>query len=297
MKVVRNSVLVIISLFICVQLLPVTEAGVKSNHFQRKEDGQPLVIAHGGAKLLWPENTMVAFQESVRLGVDVLEMDVCLTRDDVLVPHHDSTIDRTSDGHGYVKDMTFSELQQFNFGDDFVDLSGNKPYKNEPVRISKLEDVFRAFPNMTYVVEIKDKGELGKRAADQLLSLLSTYELFDRTIVGSFHDEILTYVRSKHPRVLTSTAEKETTSLVLSTYTGTSSIFSNRAPVAVQIPTSASGIPLDTGMLIGRLQKRNIAVHYWTVNDLNTMRQLIALGVDGIITDRPDLLIQLLNHN
>src|SRR6056297_1293931 len=84
------------------------------NPYMIEEGGRPWVIAHGGAKQLWPENTMPAFEGSAQLGVDMLEIDMKITKDEVLVCHHDNTIDRMSDGEGELGDFTYEELLAFN---------------------------------------------------------------------------------------------------------------------------------------------------------------------------------------
>jgi len=118
------------------------------------------VIAHGGSKQLWPENTMLAFERSVEMGVDVLEIDMRLTKDEILVCHHDNTIDRMSDGEGELKDFSYEELLAFNFGEGFEDIEGSYPYLEDTVQICKLEDVFDRYQDMYYTVEIKDGVEI-----------------------------------------------------------------------------------------------------------------------------------------
>ena len=115
--------------------------GMAGNPFLRPEGAAPFVVAHGGCKHLFPENTMVAFDGAVALGVDMLEMDVRLTADSVLVTHHDDTLRRTSDGEGLIIGYTLEELGRFNFGAKFAGLEKKYPYRNCRVRITTLESV------------------------------------------------------------------------------------------------------------------------------------------------------------
>ena len=165
-----------------------------NNPFILTENEAPWIIAHGGAKQLWPENTLVAFTGSVHLGVDALEMDVRLTKDDVLVLHHDETIDRMSDGQGKVRDFTFEELKAFNFGEGFEDIHGDYPYKDSLVIITSLDQLMTLYGHLPFVIEIKDEGADGEKAADLLKALIDKYDMKDRTLVASFHDEVIDYV-------------------------------------------------------------------------------------------------------
>ena len=138
---------------------------IEENPFIIKEGQSPWIIAHGGSKALWPENTLMAFKGSMNIGVDALEMDVNITKDGVLVCHHDATIDRMSDGEGNVADFTFEELQAFNFGEGFEDIDGNFPYQDDLVPVPSLESVIVEFPDIPLIIEIKNSGELGEQAA------------------------------------------------------------------------------------------------------------------------------------
>ena len=132
------------------------------NPFLRTEEQAPFVVAHGGCKHLFPENTMVAFDGAVALGVDMLEMDVRLTADSVLVTHHDDTLRRTSDGEGPIIGYTLEELGRFNFGAKFAGLEKSYPYRDRKVRITTLEEVLLKYGAMKRMfLEIKGEGEEG----------------------------------------------------------------------------------------------------------------------------------------
>jgi glycerophosphoryl diester phosphodiesterase len=266
------------------------------NPYLIEKDGRPWVIVHGGAKALFPENTMVAFEGVQTYRPDALEMDVCLTRDDILVTHHDLTIDDESDGSGTLRDFSYEELQAFNFGHNFQDLDGNYPYRDQAVRIPKLEEVFERYGDMPMVVELKNRGENGKRAAEVLKALIEEYQMEERIIVASFSDEVLSHFFDiTEGAIATSTSEEETKDFV---FTGLSAVDMLYRPDAsvIQIPTKNSGIALDNRRLIRAAHRRKMAVHYWTINDPEEMRELIELGADGLITDRPDLMWEVLEE-
>lgn len=266
------------------------------NFYIVKEGERPWVIAHGGAKELWPENTMLAFAGSAALGVDVLEMDIRITKDNELVCHHDADIENMSDGTGKVWDYTYDELLSFNFGEGFVDTLGDYPYKNIQVDITKLEDVFSSFPLYYFVVEIKDTEERGELAGDSLRALIERHNLQSRIIVASFDEDVLTAFREVSSNTIpTSASQKESTNFVISAKVQ-ASYFYHPNSVAFQLPTKQSGLNLGRKHIIQAAHRHNMAMHYWTINDKEEMRELIENGADGIMTDRPDILLELIKE-
>lgn len=268
---------------------------IEVNPFVISEGSRPWVIAHGGSKALWPENTMMAFDSSMALGVDALEMDVQLTNDGILVLHHDQTIDRMSDGEGLVVDYTLAELGQFNFGFDFVDINGSRPYSKTKVEISTLEQLVSKYSEIPLIIEIKNAGADGRKAAEELKRVIDEHKIRGHTIVASFHDEVLDhYLDIMDKAYFVSTAAKESRKLVLSTKTGFG-IFYKPEAVAAQLPMESSGFDLTKPRIAISAHRHNMALHYWTINEIEDMKKLILVGADGLMTDRPDLMIDLLN--
>lgn len=260
------------------------------------EGSRPWVIAHGGSKKLWPENTMLAFEGSAALGVDVLEIDMKITKDDVLVCHHDQTIDRMSDGEGELGEFTYQELLAFNFGEGFEDLDGSFPYQEDTVRICKLEEVFDRFQDYYYTVEIKDRGDRGLRAGELLKALVEKYQLEERMIVACFDDEILTAFQAlENNSIPVSTSQKEATKFVITAKSLTGVFYAPEA-VALQLPMEQSNLDLTKKHVINSAHKHNMAIHYWTIDDKEDMRMLIENGADGLMTDRPDIMLDLLEE-
>jgi len=278
-------------LIIIIDYLP--EKNTRDQAFSYKNFHHPWIIAHGGAKLLFPENTFIAFDSSVAMGVDMLEMDVRLTRDSQLVCLHNETIDETSNGKGKAIRYSLLVLKQLNFGKKFKDLNGKYPYKNKHVRIPSLEQVLVKYPQMPLTIELKDKGKNGRKAARYLKYLLNKYKRSDDVIVASFDQATLDYFRSIiGNKVRTSAARKEVESFVYKSKFFLSKFHQPKAQY-LQLPVSASGIDLSSASIISKAHKKGYNIHYWTVNDTTEMRRLINLKVDGIITDRPDLLIKI----
>ena len=276
-----------------IQILPPRAVWKGSRAFQKTSDGRPLVIAHRGGRALFPENTLQAFAGAVRLGVDALEMDLRLTRDGVLVTCHDADISRTSDGVGVVRDHTLAELQSLNFGFHFTNRAGAAPYRAHPARIATLEELFQQFTNTLMVLELKDHETDGQEAAEKLARLIAKYGRESTVLVASFDEASLdAFRRATGGRVATSLSTTRARRFVIFNLIRLD-WFGPVGDAALQVPLTRSGFALDRPGLIRAAHARNWAVHYWTINDAEEMRRLIALGADGIITDRPDLARQI----
>ncbi len=253
----------------------------------------PLVIAHQGGDHLRPGNTMFAFQNAADLGVDVLEMDLHITKDGILVLIHDETIDRTTDGTGEVEAMTYEELQQYDAGYDWTrDGGATYPFRGQGITIPMLEDVFNTFPNTRMTIELK---KTNASMAQPFCGLIRQYGMEDKVLVASFYDERIQEFRRECPEVATSSARTETTVFVLMTKAFLGGFFTPHF-YALQVPEESSGITVMTPSFIRAAHARNLRVEPWTINDEETMRKFIEWGVDGIITDRPDLMLEVLGR-
>jgi glycerophosphoryl diester phosphodiesterase len=255
---------------------------------------QPLVIAHQGGDGERPSNTMLAFQHAVDIGVDVLEMDIHATRDGVLVVIHDSTIDRTTDGSGAVSDFTFAELQAFDaayrwptLDDEEGSPTDEHPYRGTGVVIPSLEEVLRAFPQMLFNIEIKQRTPSMTQA---LCDLLTETSLRERALVAAFDGATLREFRRLCPDVATSAAQDEVTPFVLLGQVGLTAVYQPTAH-AFQVPMRAQGLTVISAASVAAAHSRNVDVHAWTINTEADMRAVIDMGVDGIITDYPTRLM------
>lgn len=290
----RYVLIGLIMIYVLLQFVTFSTERPNNSKFKNK-DGFPLVIAHRGGKGIFPENTAYAFEQSMRLGVDALELDIHLTKDNQLVTIHDPTIDRTSNGTGYVKDYTYEELKQFNFGAKFTDVNGNQPFLEKQSNLVPItvEELFQKYAKQTiFLIEIKDEGERGFEAARQLKALIDKYNIVDDVNVTTFHDDVHDYYKSIRDANSPITAsQKKATNMVYSMYGGWDFAMSYGYE-GMQFPTFHS-VPLDTDYLIFKMHKHGMFVHYWTINDEETMKALIAKKVDGIITDRPDIQLKL----
>ena len=262
----------------------------------RYYDGAPemLVIAHQGGDGVWPGDTMLAFENAVQIGADVLEMDAHITKDGHIVLMHDEEVDRTTDGTGLIEELTLIELKQLDAAYDWSNDGGKTfPYRGQGIRVPALDEVFEAFPQMRFVIEIK----LTKNPIEKpLCNLIRQYNMEEKALIGSFHDEAMQSFRATCPEVATSAASDEVRNYVL---LGKIFLWGFYLPQFQTIqppydPAESLGITIVTERFIRESHAKNIRVEPWTVNDPDLMKQYIEWGVDGIITDRPDLLVEVL---
>ncbi|MCB9419693.1 MAG: glycerophosphodiester phosphodiesterase [Ardenticatenaceae bacterium] len=253
-----------------------------------------MVIAHQGGEGLRPSNTMAAFQNAVDLGVDVLEMDLHSTQDGVLVIMHDDTVDRTTDGTGAIKEMTLAEIKQLDAGYYWTDDDGQTyPFRGQGITVPTLEELFIAFPDMPMNIEIKQQEP---SIVEPFCQLIHDYNMQDKVLIPSFHPETMVEFREKCPGVATAMSEPE-----IRVFYGLNLAFLGRwfSPPgeAFQVPEYSGDVHVVVPRFVRGAQQRNIAVHVWTVNDPADMQRFIDMGVDGIITDRPDLLLDVMGRN
>ena len=242
------------------------------------------VIAHRNGRALAPGNTLEAAVNALAVGADVLELDVHLTADGVLVVRHDAVIDTTTNGSGVIAQMTLDEIQTYEVGYHKVDYPSRVAAKH--IKVPTLASVFKRLPNSRYMVEIKP---LDLAAADKLCGLVVEYRLDEQVLVASFDSSVLRHFRQICPRVPTSLGESEAYWLVILSRIGLGHLYHSPG-YSVQLPPTYGGLRVLTPNVIKAAHKQNIRVEAWTVNDVVTMRALIDLGIDGIITDYPDIL-------
>ena len=327
LKIFGIIVAAVVVFFLVINIIP-PKHNVENNPFVVGKGKLPMIAAHRGGGENNPENTMLAFREAVKtIQVDIIESDLYLTKDGYLVYNHDSYIDETCNVNGdisleevealcenkenrhYIKDMTLAELEQYNFGYYFEDENGERIYKDVTdlegagLQIATVDKLFAEFyeshPDLLFIVEIKNDGELGFKACEILSETLNQYPGYrDQIVVGTFHDEIEEELKSNYSDLLRGAPTGTAAKFVLTQYLGVN-IFDSSDFACLQIPTSYDlGIEifLDNQGLIDRAHRRNIAVQYWTINDADEMRHLIELGCDCIMTDNPELLRSVLDE-
>jgi glycerophosphoryl diester phosphodiesterase len=299
----RNKVILSVKMIVaafCIFLLVINLFPVKQ--IKQKEffkHTRPLVIAHQGGELLAPSNTMTAFTNAADLGVDVIETDIHITKDGHLVTIHDPTVDRTTNGKGKVEELTLEEIQSLDAGYYFKDLEGIQSFRGKGVYIPTVEEVFQAFGDLKIEIEIKDDNppERIEEIASKLWDLIEKYQMEDKILIGSFNQEIVeTFERYAKGRVAILAGREEVKSFVVFHKFFLRNLYVPKVDV-FQIPMEDSGFDLTDQRLINGAHRLGMEIHYWTIDDPADMEKLIDAGADGILTNRPDLLLKLLEKD
>ena len=233
----------------------------------------PVPIAHRGGAGTWPENTMPAFQGAVSLGYQYVETDVHATIDGVLIAFHDDRLDRVTNSTGLVSELTWTEISS-------ARVDGKEP-------IVRLSDLMTAFPELNINIDPKSTA-----AVEPLIKELRIEKALDRVCIGSFSDRRLKAFREAFgDAVCLSMGPLQILRMKLKSSGFPMGAFSAQC---AQIPIKQGPISLATPKFIDACHELDIDVHVWTIDDESEMIQLLDLNVDGIMTDLPQLLLDVL---
>jgi glycerophosphoryl diester phosphodiesterase len=255
---------------------------------RRVDRGWPTNFAHRGASLIAPENTLEAFRLAVRSGAGGLELDIHMTSDGQIVVIHDDSVDRTTEGTGLVRRMTLHETQNLDAGYRFTPDGGTTyPYRGRGVRVPELGQVLREFPGHKVNIDIKEE-QPGVEVA--LLETIKGAGAGDRVLVVSEILAVVARVRELSGNGISTGASRQEIRdfyrlsrlrlefLVLPPYD------------ALQAPVEYGGREVVTPRFLKAAHDRGVRVDVWTIDEPGEMRRLLDLGVDVIMTNRPEVL-------
>jgi glycerophosphoryl diester phosphodiesterase len=263
-----------------------------------------IAFAHQGGSFEGPSSTIAAIAHALEVGASAIELDVHATRDRRLVVCHDATVDRTTNHHGAIAALTLRELSEMDNAYWWIEggvvtpgrapeeylVRGRAP-KDRRYAIATLEEVAASFPGVLLNLDIKGTNPFVEPYEELLADELRRLEITDSVIVASFHDDAIGRFRALAPNVATSGATNETVTFYFSHLDG--------APVvppasALQVPPRFGDVDVVTESFVAAAHDAGVAVHVWTINELDEMARLLELGVDGIVSDRPTVLAGLL---
>ena len=261
------------------------DLGIRPGHAYMA--GAPLLIAHRGGARLAPENTLEAFRSARRdWEADILEMDVRATADGRIVVIHDATVDRTCDGTGRVADLTWPELREMDAGYRFRDLDGRHSFRGRGVRIPLFREVLEAFPDARLNVDSK-----APEAAAGLVELIRHHGAEHRVLVAASEEKHREDARG-YAGPWGASAVQVRLFWILNRLRLVR-LYPMKAD-ALQVPVEWKGRRVVTPGFVRAAHRANVPIHAWTVDEPDVMRRLLGWGVDGIQTDRPDLLARIL---
>jgi len=260
----------------------------------RDDDPDVLVLAHAGGKALRPDNTLLAFEKAAEVGADVLETDVQVTADGVPVCHHDATVDDRTEATGRVDDMTLSELKELDgaYGWSPPDADGeDHPYRGEGVEIPTLAEAFEAHPDARWNAELKPAVE----DTEPFCQVVEEHGMEEQVLAASF-TPLIEGVRRRCPAVATSSHRDEILWFFVSNRVGLTATY-DAPSYAFQVPREENGVQVLTEGFVESAHSRGMDVHAWTINERSEMRRLAEMGVDGLITDRPERALSVLGRS
>jgi len=239
--------------------------------------GRPLIMAHRGESGNIPENTILALEAAVKIGVDVLESDIRFTKDNIPILFHDDDLERTTGVSGSVRDKTLDELLQIDLGYTFTtDIEQTYPFRGKGLKVVTLAQALQRFPDTILNLDIKDS--------------------FRKAMIASFHPPQLKRFREKAPLIPTSAHPNEVRNFVIGVKMRSMRFFVRSvAYKAFQVPEWSGSLQVVTPRFVAAAHDRDIAVHVWTINDRENMERLLSMEVNGIFTDYPAILREVLS--
>jgi glycerophosphoryl diester phosphodiesterase len=239
-----------------------------------------LILGHRGASQHAPENTLPAFQLAAQQGADGIELDVQLSRDGEVIIMHDFSVDKTTNGQGKVKEKTLAELKALDAGRYFSNQFAG-------TTIPTLSELFMVMgPVLLYNIELKTTSFNDQGLEVEVIRLIEDYNLQDRAMVSSFNPFALMRAYRINPKIKRGLLWAPNLSFYLRRQ-----LFRNLAKPDMFHPYWGA----TTLGLVKKEHEQGILVNVWTCNEPEAMQRMIKMGVDAIMTDRPDLLKQVLN--
>lgn len=276
---------------------------MKQRHFFFRQPAQ--VLAHRGDSLFFPENTMPAFESAAALGVDVIETDLHLTRDGHCVVWHDPHVSRTTNGDGLIAETDWADLASLDAGYHFQPPgvgAEDFPFRGKGIGMVPFQELLHTLPQSRFNIDIKSADP---RLTREFIRIIGEEKAQHRVTAASFLDGPIRIIRSELPEIATSLPRGQMNRLwifyrlgLLGPLTGLkvwgheASLLGETAP----LPEFHKGLRILSPAYIRQLQKRGIQVQVWTINKKEEMNRFLDWGVDGIFTDDPRLLQQVLSE-
>lgn len=248
----------------------------------------PRAFGHRGSAGTHPENTLEAFAAAAAIGIQYLELDVHMTRDGEIVVSHDDHLERTCGRAGVIREMTYAELAAADAGRMFTLDGVNFPFRDKGIRMPRLAEVLAAFPKLRIEIEVK---QIAPSVVAAMLDVIDRAGMRRSVLVASEHQEPLDEVRMLAPEIPTNFSYFETGGFFQAIVSP-----GNYLPPGdtLQIPPSYESWQLVTPESVDFAHRIGLEVHVWTVNEEAAMRELLDMGVDGLISDYPRRLLDVI---
>jgi glycerophosphoryl diester phosphodiesterase len=257
------------------------------------EGPKPLAFAHRGGARSFPENTLMAFRGAIELGFRHIETDVHLTRDGEIVCFHDDRLERTTDGRGFLRDLTLAELKTLDAAHHFTIDGATTPLRRTGITVPTFEEALALHPEVRWNVEIKPRDV---QAMERVVGFFEARGLEERVLVAAADDATNARVRRRiRGRFATSPGIREVFFFWLRTRLGLGGLVKPGFD-ALQVPPSHGPLTVVDRRFVEAAHSHGVQVHVWTIDDPAEMQRLAELGVDGLMTDEPALLLETLGR-
>lgn len=265
-----------------------TTSPLRHPFFDRR---RPQLLAHRGGSALAPENTIAAFDTGLARGADGLELDVHLSRDGVVVVHHDRTLDRTTNLVGPIGDRTADELARADAGYAFRPLSelsetAGFPFRGQGLGVPTLVQVLKRYPHAPIVIELKVNRPEFARA---VVEVVKQADAVERVCLGAFGRQVLREARRLAPALATSAAREEVRWALYRSWCRWP--VTNMSYAGYQVPEWAGRTRVVSERFVADAHRAGLGVQVWTVDREADAARLLDWGVDALITDRPDIIV------
>ena len=252
----------------------------------------PWLVAHRGGSLVAPENTLVAFDRAVELGADAIETDVHLTRDGVVVVFHDDETRRLTGQPGTIEARTLAEVEALDAAFGFT-LDGGRtfPFRGLGVQAPTFLEVLARYPSMRFNVDAKHEDPA---LAEALVRVVRQAGAVERVCLGSFFDAQAERLGALLPEVARYLPEQAATCHVMAAMSGQPAEGCPRDYQLASLPHRMGDLEVITKPVVDHFHRLGMPVHVWTVDTEPDTRALLSLGVDGLVSDRPDVLARVL---
>lgn len=244
------------------------------------------MFAHRGGAKLAPENTVPAIDNGQKLGSDGFEIDVHLSADGIPVVIHDPTLDRTTDRTGPVSALTADQLARVDAGFHF-ELDGGHPFRGQGIGVPRLDDVLTRHRDARVIIEMKGGDPQLARA---VAAVVKRVGVVDRVCVSSFQQSSVDTIRREHPEIATSASVREARWTLHRSWVKWPWV-SPQPYCAFQVPEHTRRLRVVSPAFVRQVHRQGQVVQVWVVNEAGDIRRLLDWGVDGIISDRPDIAI------
>jgi glycerophosphoryl diester phosphodiesterase len=251
----------------------------------------PRAIGHRGCAGSYPENTLVSFQAAVEAGAPYLELDIHTSRDGKVVVSHDGELERTCARRGHIRELDWADIASADAGFTFSPDGKSFPFRGKGIRIPLLREVLSAFAATRFVIEVK---QTEPSVVPMLLKVLDETRMRRMVLVASEHQAPIDEVRALAPEIPTNFPYQEVAGFLQAVASRSADY---RPPGdALQIPPEYESWRLVSPETVEAAHRFGVEMHVWTVNEESEMRELLGLGVDGILSDFPARLLKVIRE-